>query len=109
VIFRRWENYWQRHKLNLFKRPGSSQGSYISQYCATTFEKLSFKGESPTVSAYSTRTVFKSPSPSRVLPQPKNIHDYIDDLFEVGRSNTETCYLPRTSSVGKFRSFKMKK
>ena len=81
-----------------FSYNGGSHGNFVSS-----------GNDSNLNSAYSTQTHGNIQKSKRILPQPKNIHDYIDDLFEVGRTNTDTAYLPRTSSAGKFRSYQWSK
>ncbi|OMJ70348.1 hypothetical protein SteCoe_31679 [Stentor coeruleus] len=57
----------------------------------------------------SSRSRFTSGSPLRILPRPRNIHDYIDDFYEISKSKIDSAYLTPTSTQGSFFSVRRSK
>lgn len=68
-----------------------------SQTVSSNF-KVSFRESAMS----SSRSGFTSGSPLRLIPRPKDIHDYIDDFYEVSKSKIDTAYLTPTSTRESF-------
>ena len=84
-----------------YRRSGSSNGS-ASNFNVVS-ERRNHRIISPMPSGFSTRTRFMSPSSKLTLPLPKDIHDYIDDFFEMTKNRDEASYFSPCSSARTFR------
>ena len=95
-------------RTKIIKRTGSTQSSRSNNFYINS-EKTSIRTASPINSVYSTKTKFLSPSYKKTIPLPKNIHDYIDDFYEVSKHREDTTYFsPSSSSSSAFKNFKPK-